>query len=100
VTLGYFHTTGSTDLAVDTTSFFGTANGSPNSSGEIIDIGYSPWSRGGPAFWPWLNTRFGVKYLHYDKLQGASTAYAQNSDGTFRNARDDNSTILYAWTAF
>ena len=108
VTLGYFNTTGSTDLAVDTTdpanpvstSFFATANGSPNSSGEIIDIGYSPWSRGGPAFWPWLNTRFGVKYLHYDKLQGASTAYAQNSDGTFRNARDDNSTILYAWTAF
>ena len=104
VTLGYFNTTGSTDFLDTTTdpdsptsiSFFGTANGSPNSSGEVIDIGYSPWSRGGPAFWPWLNTRFGVKYLHYDKLQGASTNY----DGNGRNARDDSSTILYAWTAF
>ncbi len=95
VTLGYFNTTGSTD------SFFGTLNGSPNTSGEVIDIGYSPWSRGGPSFWPWLNTRFGVKFLHYDKLQGASTAYAQNSDGiTFRNARDDDSLLLYSWTAF
>jgi hypothetical protein len=99
VTLGYFNTTGSTDLGVDedgnSFSFFSN-NGSPNTSGEVIDIGYSPWSRGGPAFWPWLNTRFGVKYLHYDKLQGASTNY----DGNGRNARDDDSTILYAWTAF
>jgi hypothetical protein len=102
VTLGYFNTKGSTDLdPTGTISFFATANGSPNTSGEVIDIGYSPWSRGGPAFWPWLNTRLGVKFLHYDKLQGASTNYALNSDGiTFRNARDDDSTLLYAWTAF
>jgi hypothetical protein len=105
VTLGYFNTQGSTDSGVnsdgDPISYFGTDNGSPNTSGEVIDIGYSPWSRGGPAFWPWLNTRFGVKYLHYNKLQGASSNYVQNSDGiTFRNARDDDSTILYAWTAF
>jgi len=98
VTLGYFNTTGSTDFDPTATipSFFATNNGSPNSSGEIIDIGYSPWSRGGPVFWPWLNTRFGVKFLHYDKLQGASTNY----DGMGRNARDDDSTLLYAWTAF
>ena len=102
VTAAYFNTQGSTDLdPVSGTSFFGTLNGSPNTSGEVIDLGYSPWSRGGPAFWPWLNTRFGVKFTHYDKLQGASTNYVQNSDGiTFRNARDDDSTILYAWTAF
>ena len=88
VTLGYFNTTGSTDLDPTTgTSFFGTLNGSPNTSGEIIDIGYSPWSRGGPAFWPWLNTRLGVKFLHYDKLQGASTDYALNSDGTHSATR-------------
>ena len=104
VTLGYFNTQGSTDLAIDGTgtaiSFFNTVTGSPNSSGEVIDIGYSPWSRGGPAFWPWLNTRFGVKYFHYDKLQGGGD-YALNSDGiTFRKAGDDSSTILYAWTAF
>ena len=108
VTLGYFNTQGSTDLGLDTSdpinpfnfSYFGTDNGSPNTSGEVIDIGYSPWSRGGPAFWPWLNTRLGVQFWHYDKLNGASTNYAQNTDGTFRNARDDNTVLLYAWTAF
>jgi hypothetical protein len=104
VTLGYFNTQGSTDLdATDPDnpiSYFQTANGSPNTSGEVIDIGYSPWSRGGPAFWPWLNTRLGVQYWHYDKLNGASTDYVQNADGTFRNARDDNTVLLYARTAF
>jgi hypothetical protein len=106
VTLGYFNTQGSTDLVPGTgldtgntpTTFWPTApnNGSPNTSGEVIDIGYSPWSRGGPAFWPWLNTRLGVQYWHYDKLNGSSTNY----DGSGRNARDDNTTLLYAWTAF
>ena len=105
-TLGYFNTQGSTDF-LDTTdptdptnptsiSYFGTNNGSPNTSGEVIDIGYSPWSRGGPCFWPWLNTRLGVQYWHYDKLNGASTNY----DGNDRNAGDDNTVVLYAWTAF
>ena len=100
VTAAYFNTQGSTDPILFGGTNFPSLTGSPNSSGEIIDIGYSPWSRGGPAFWPWLNTRFGVKFTHYDKLQGASTAYALNSDGTFRNASDDDSTLLYAWTAF
>lgn len=100
VTLGYFNTTGSTDLGFDADgmpfSYFETANGSPNTSGEVIDIGYSPWSHGGPSFWPWLNTRFGAQYWHYDKLNGASTNY----DGMGRNARDDNTVLLYSWTAF
>ncbi len=104
VTLGYFNTAGSTNSGFDSDgnpfSYFGTDNGSPNTRGEVIDIGYSPWSRGGPAFWPWLNTRLGVQYWHYDKLNGASTDYVQNADGTFRNARDDNTVLLYAWTAF
>jgi hypothetical protein len=105
VTLAYFNTTGSTDLVPGTgldtgnppTTIWSTPNnGSPNTSGEVIDVGYAPWSRGGPSFWPWLNTRFGVKFLHYSQLNGASTNY----DGSGRNARDDDSAIVYAWTAF
>jgi len=83
VTAGYFDNRGSADLMT-------------NTSGEVIDIGYLPWSHGGPAIWPWLNTRFGLSFTHFDKINGASTNY----DGAGRNAKDDNTTFLYAWTAF
>jgi len=97
VTLGYFSTRGSTDLDPLTgASYFGTFNGSPNTRGEVVDIGYSPWSRGGPPGYPWINMRLGLQYWHYDKLNGATTNY----DGAGRNAKDDNTTLLYAWTAF
>lgn len=98
LTLGYFNTKGSTDLAggFGGTSYFGSPTGSPNGSGEIIDIGFSPFSHGGPAWWPWLNTRVGLNFTHFDKLNGATTNY----DGAGRNVHDDNTTFLYAWTAF
>jgi hypothetical protein len=97
LTLGYFYTRGSTDLNPATgASYFGTFNGSPNTKGEVLDVGYSPWSRGGPPGYPWINMRLGVQYWHYDKLNGATTNY----DGAGRNAKDDNTTLLYAWTAF
>jgi len=40
--------------------------------------------------------RLGVQFWHYEKLNGATTNY----DGAGRNAKDDNTTLLYAWTAF
>ena len=100
-TLGYFDTRGTTDLdATGTFSYWGTANGSPNTRGFVVDLGYSPWSKGGPAGWPWLNTRLGVQYWAYSKLNGAGSGYATNFDGSPRNASDDNTLLLYSWTAF
>ena len=49
ITAGWFDFQGSTALQT-------------NTSGEIIDIGFLPWSRGGPAIWPWLNTRIGLSF--------------------------------------
>ena len=83
ITAGWFDFQGSTALQT-------------NTSGEIIDIGFLPWSRGGPAIWPWLNTRIGLSFTHFDKINSATTNY----DGAGRNAKDDNTTFLYAWTAF
>ena len=91
ITAGYISTTGSNDGA-----FFGTLSGRPDTAVEFIDIGFSPFSRGGPSVWPWLNTRFGLQYWHYDKVNGASKNY--DPDG--RNASDDNTVLLYSWTAF
>ena len=97
LTLGHFVTKGSTDFDPDTgTSYFGTFNGSPNARGEVVDFGYSPWSKGGPSIYPWLNTRIGVQYWHYDKMNGAKFNY----DGNGRDARDDDTLLLYSWTAF
>jgi hypothetical protein len=89
LTLGYFNTGGSHDA-----TYFGD-NGSPSTSGEMLDIGYSPWSHGGPSVWPWLNTRLGLQYWHYDKIDGASI-----NSVTGRKAGDDNTVMLYSWTAF
>ncbi len=91
LTLGYFNIQGSTDLGL----YGDNPTNSPNTSGEVIDLGYSPWSHGGPSIWPWLNTRVGVNFTHYDKINGTTTQY----DGS-RDAKDENTVLLYAWTAF
>jgi hypothetical protein len=99
VTLGYFNTNGSMDIGASgpgSVSYWGTYLGSPKTIGKVLDLGYSPWSNGGPSYWPWLNTRVGVQYWYYDKIDGAKFNY----DGNGRNARDDNTVMLYAWTAF
>ena len=46
-------------------------------------------------FLPWLNTRFTLQYVAYDKFDGAHTAY----DGV-RNASDNNTLYLLAWLVF
>lgn len=83
VTVGWFDNQGSAALQTDT-------------SGEVIDLGFLPWSRGGPSFWPWVNTRIGLSFTHFDKINSATTNY----DGAGRNVKDDNTTFLYSWTAF
>jgi len=96
VTASYFDTQGGPDA----TFYSNSPTSKPNTSGEIIDFSYYPWSRGGPSIWPWLNTRLGVSFTHFDKINGT----ANNTDTTLapivRNARDDNTTYLYSLTAF
>jgi hypothetical protein len=86
-----FHISGSPDATL-----YGTANGSPNSSGWTAELAYLPFMRGGPSFWPWLNARVGLQYTFYDKFNGAST----NFDGNGRNAHNNNTLFLYTWLMF
>jgi hypothetical protein len=37
-----------------------------------------------------------VNFTHYDKINGASFNY----DNAGRNAKDENTVLLYSWTAF
>jgi hypothetical protein len=59
----------------------------------------SPATRGATfeGFWmPMQNLRVGLQYTAYTKYNGARANY----DGFGRNARDNNSLFLYAWTAY
>src|SRR5208282_5193192 len=92
-TAGYFNVNGSGDPLL-----YGpiSAVNSPNSNGWSLELNYIPFNYGGPDFWPWLNVKFGLQYVHYNKFNGA----AANFDGTGRNAGDNNTIFAYAWFAF
>jgi len=79
-TIGYFTKTGSADMNV------GSVNNLPNSSGYIFQLEYLPW----------LNTKFSIQYVLYNKFNGG----VQNFDGMGRNASNNNAIYLLAWLNF
>lgn len=87
LTLGYFAITGTTDPVLYVRApVQGSASGSPNSAGAIGEV----------SIMPWLNTRFALQYVAYNKFNGAQLNY----DGFGRNANDNNVLYLHAWIAF
>jgi hypothetical protein len=83
---GYFSTTGTTDQDVYSAApVIGSRLGNPNTSGAIAEI----------DFVPWLNTKFTLQYVIYNKFNGAKTNY----DGFGRNASDNNTLYLLSWFA-
>ena len=92
-TAGYFNINGTSDALL-----YGgeSANNSPNSNGEIFELDYIPFNYGGPKFWPWLNMKLGLQYVHYNKFDGA----ALNFDGAGTNAADNDTLLAFAWFAF
>jgi len=84
---GFFSTTGSADADLyPADALEGSATGSPNSSGYVLQL----------SFMPWLNTRLGLQYVGYTKFNGASTNY----DGAGRDASDNNALYLMTWLVF
>jgi hypothetical protein len=92
-TLGYFNVNGSGDAALYGAN---SLSNSPNSSGFIAEADYMPFNHGGPAFWPWLNVKFGIQYTYYIKLNGGETNY----DGQGDSASGANTLYMFAWLAF
>ena len=57
-----------------------------------MGVGLSgPWGVSYPA-----NLRLGAQYTAYTKFDGAKDNY----DGNGRNAKDNNTLFLFAWTSF
>jgi hypothetical protein len=93
LTGGYFNTWGSSDRIL----YGGNRTFSPNSDGFIGEIAYQFFGKNNaPKLWPWFNTRVGLQYIAYNKFNGATT----NFDGMGTNARDNNTLLIYLWTAF
>jgi hypothetical protein len=81
ISLGFFDLLGSTD-----TTYFGSANGKPDSTYGNVEIDYVPW----------LNVKLGLQYNAFFKFNGATSNY----DGAGRNASDNNMLFAYIWFAY
>ena len=89
LTVGYFGTTGSGDVRLYApAAASGSRTGIPNSDGATFELMLNPW----------LNARVGLQYVMYQKFNGASRAYDIPSAG--RDAKDNNTLMLYTWVAF
>jgi hypothetical protein len=96
ITLAYFNTSGSTNQVLMTPApFFGSANGSPDSSGYTLQVEYVPFGKAGSYGRPFLNLRVGVQYTGYWRLNGGNTNY----DGFGHSAQDNNTLFVFFWTA-
>ena len=85
LTAGYSSLHGDADL-----DYYGTANGSPNSSWVTLQLDWLPYNKhGGPTLWPWFNPKLSLQYVAYDRF-----------DGTTNGASDNNTLYLQAWLVF
>ncbi|HET6907607.1 MAG TPA: cytochrome C [Rhodanobacteraceae bacterium] len=96
VTLAAFSLHGSRDAllyaaAPDT----GSANGSPDTRGSMVQFDWTPFGKDGSKWSPWANLRLGAQYTHYGTFNGAR----RNYDGFGRNARDNDTLFVFLWTA-
>jgi hypothetical protein len=82
--IGGFNTSGDSDkLLYAPDPLDGSANGSPDSRGYIMQATYLPWQ----------NTQFTLQYVGYNKFNGSSNNY----DGSGRDASDNNTIYLAGW---
>jgi hypothetical protein len=86
----YFSTTGSTDPILyalgSAPGVTTSANGSPDTTGWIVEADYLPW----------LNVKLSVQYTSFTKFNGGGSNY----DGYGRNASDNNTVFVAAWLAY
>lgn len=87
-TLGYFANRGTSDNMLYNTgkAVTGSANGSPDTAGGLLELSYIPQQ----------NVRLALRYTAYAKFNGAKTNY----DGFGRNASDNDNLYFYTWFLF
>jgi hypothetical protein len=89
--VGYFNITGSTDPVLYAPApVTGSANGSPNSNGYILEVNYLPW----------LNTKLQAQYVGYSKFNGQNGNNLGGYDGSNRTASNNNTLYMLVWLNF
>jgi hypothetical protein len=82
--LGYFSISGDSDTGLYAPGpVDGSATGSPDTRGYILQASYLPWQ----------NTQFSLQYTGYSEFNGSSSNY----DGSGRDASDNDALFLHAW---
>jgi len=92
LTAGLFRTTGSADSLI----YASSPTLRPNTNGYIWEANWVPFGKRDSWAAPFANLKLGAQYVVFTKYNGAPTNY----DGAGRNASDNNTLYLYAWTAF
>lgn len=97
LTAGLFWVNGSHDAllyapAPDT----GSLANSPNSSGYVMQVDWTPFGKEDSWGQPWANLRLSLQYTGYTSFNGRTSNY----DGYGRNASGNNTLYLLAWMAF
>ncbi len=86
-TVAYFNTTGTSDqLLYAQAPVSGSANGSPQSNGYLLNL----------SWWPVQNVDLALQYTDYLRFNGAQNNY----DGAGRNASSNNTVFLLARFVF
>jgi hypothetical protein len=89
--IAYFSTSGSTDPLLYTPApVTGSANGSPDTNGYILEVNYLPW----------LNTKLQAQYVGYQKFNGQNGNIPGGYDGSGRTASSNNTLYMLAWLNF
>jgi hypothetical protein len=76
-------------------SVAGSASGSPDSRGYILQLEYVPFGKLESYARPWLNVRLGLQYTGYERFNGGAVNY----DGFGRPASDNNTLFGFFWVA-
>ena len=96
LTVAYFNTAGTPNLLFYASSpWFGSSNGSPDSSGYVLQLECIPFGKADSFNRPFLNLRVGLQYIDYTRFNGGTSNY----DGFGHSAHDNNSLFLFVWVA-
>lgn len=99
ITGSLFSSRGSSDsLLYGTGSDFGSYSNRTNTSGYILQADWTPWGKESSWGAPWANVRLGIQYTGYNRFNGGSH-YLDVVNGIDRKASDNNTTMLFLWTA-
>lgn len=73
----------------------GSASGSPDTRGYVVQLDYVPLGKLESFGRPWVNVRVGLQYKGYLRFNGGSSNY----DGAGRSASQNNTLFLFYWLA-